>query len=78
MDKHYEKVLPQYGPQKLLLSSGLFRVLLRGLFKITGNGRLAEQSRTLRPMSPEELHELMKVHNDLSLKMKAKWEEAGI
>ena len=71
MDALHEKVLPQYGPQKqLLLGSALFRTIVKGLLKVTGNGRLAEHSRSLRPMDTDELHSLMKLHNQVALKMK--------
>jgi Asp-tRNA(Asn)/Glu-tRNA(Gln) amidotransferase A subunit family amidase len=79
MDALYEQLLPQYGPQRqFLLGSALFRTVVKGLLKITGNGRLAEHSRSLRPMDSDELYSLMKLHNQAALKMKKKWEEAGV
>ena len=61
-----------------LVGSPVFRTVVKALLRITGNFRIADAVRSLRPMSEKELHGLMKQHCELALKMKRKWEEAGV
>ena len=61
LQDNYEEPMPAYGGYKMFLFAGpLKRWLLKTILNITGNSRLVNAFKYIRPLNKDELESLMK------------------
>ena len=79
LEDNYESPLGCYKMSVMLYRANfLTRNLIFSLLRLTGNSRIYEAVRNIRPMSHAELDDLQKRQGKLQLKMKKLWADLGI
>lgn len=76
---NHEKFIDQYYAQVSLLTSPLYITgPIRFVLKASGNKRVVDNIRSLKPLGPQQITDLKLLQQALYLDMKAHWDALGI